>query len=173
MRSSDICMKTLLSEVNLYNPRNSHLAVQIFANSPITTPYYSRRPASTITRMGRPHDPVLIQSTASAPENRKFQSTLATHSYINGHTTPQYIKPATSTPQLSKDKQLYMGICPNLVNFGTFGWQLLPDTTLPLELRNKIGLRGMMPPGVDSTDSQIERCLARIRAKQTNLDKYI
>ena len=30
-----------------------------------------------------------------------------------------------------------------------------------------------MPPGVDSPDTQIERCLARIRAKQTNLDKYL
>jgi malate dehydrogenase (oxaloacetate-decarboxylating)(NADP+) len=46
------------------------------------------------------------------------------------------------------------------------------DTTLSLELRNKLGLRGIMPPGVDSPDIQIERCLERIRAKETNLDKY-
>jgi malate dehydrogenase (oxaloacetate-decarboxylating)(NADP+) len=34
-------------------------------------------------------------------------------------------------------------------------------------------MRGIMPPAVDSSDVQIERCLARIRAKSTNLDKYL
>jgi hypothetical protein len=29
-----------------------------------------------------------------------------------------------------------------------------------------------MPPGVDTHDIQIERCLARIKAKTENLDKY-
>jgi len=45
------------------------------------------------------------------------------------------------------------------------------DTTLSLDVRNKLGLRGIMPPAVDTHDTQIERCLARIRAKDHNLDK--
>ena len=44
------------------------------------------------------------------------------------------------------------------------------DTTLSLEVRNKLGLRGIMPPAVDTLDTQMERCLARIRAKTENLD---
>lgn len=49
----------------------------------------------------------------------------------------------------------------------------LLDTTLSHDLRNKLGLRGVMPPAVDTPDTQIERCLARIRAKNENLDKYL
>jgi hypothetical protein len=49
---------------------------------------------------------------------------------------------------------------------------LIVDTTLSLELRNKLGIRGVLPPAVDTPEIQIERCLARIRAKTTNLDKY-
>jgi len=44
------------------------------------------------------------------------------------------------------------------------------DTTLPLELRNKLGIRGILPPAVDTHDNQIERCLSRIKAKSTNLE---
>lgn len=47
----------------------------------------------------------------------------------------------------------------------------LLDTTLPYDLRTKLGIRGILPPAVDTSDIQIERCLARIRAKTTNLDK--
>lgn len=44
---------------------------------------------------------------------------------------------------------------------------------MSLDVRNKLGLRGIMPPAVDTPDTQIERCLARIRAKTENLDKYL
>jgi len=50
---------------------------------------------------------------------------------------------------------------------------LILDTTLSYELRNKLGIRGVMPPAVDTPDIQIERCLSRIRAKTTNLEKYV
>ena len=181
MRSKDICMKTLLSKQTLYNPRITRRAVR-YSPAVTSTPHGHKGTFTTtsIVRMGRTQAPVLIQS--SAPDNQhpsshthKWQSTVASPSYINGHTTPQYLKSAISTPQLSKDKQMYMGTVSQFYSFAKFQikyWQLAVDTTLSLDVRNKLGLRGIMPPGVDSPDIQIERCLARIRAKNSNLDKY-
>ena len=47
------------------------------------------------------------------------------------------------------------------------------DTALSYEARNKLGVTGVLPPAVDSPETQIERCLARIKAKKENLDKYL
>jgi hypothetical protein len=130
------------------------------------------KPSFKLSRMGRQQDPVLIQSSNSGAENRvqhmsqKSHSTLSAQTNINGHTT------TTTTPKQypffpfgSKNQEMIMGI--NCLLFK----RLMLDTTLSLELRNKLGLRGVLPPAVDTPDIQIERCLARIRAKTSNLDK--
>jgi hypothetical protein len=116
-------------------------------------------------RMGPSQGSVLIEAPSAVAEShsethiphKTFSST--TQPLTNGH-TPQ----RTPNSSFVQDKSMLMG---------NRSLELTHvDTTLSLDLRNKLGIRGIMPPAVDTPDIQIERCLARIRAKKNNLDKY-
>lgn len=203
MRSKDQFMKrSLVSEARIFNPRITHHSIRFFAATNTPYFYYSRSTTTAVgsslyytKRMGRTQEPVLTQQSSSvhhpsSSHTNKWHSSLASASasssspLINGHTTPQFNKSTLPTPaQLPTERKNLMGnVLPDpkkpiffrlLRTFLRIANNCVLDTTLSLELRNKLGIRGIMPPGVDSPDIQIERCLARIRAKQTNLDKYV
>ena len=121
------------------------------------------------------NDPVLITSVGDPHQqngSQKWASSLATaqQTAINGgahHHTPHHKHTSSTSSFYPKDKVATMGI--SQLDRG----MLILDTTLSYELRNKLGIRGVMPPAVDTPDIQIERCLSRIRAKTTNLEKYV
>jgi hypothetical protein len=117
----------------------------------------------TALRMGR--DPVLTSVASNHPHTTKPLSHLSTQPISNIYPTH---KQSPQPPIAFKDKAALMGISSRISR----AVANCPDTTLSLDLRNKLGLRGIMPPAVDTPDIQIERCLARIRAKTSNLDKY-
>ena len=106
----------------------------------------------TAVKSGHPPSQLLNKMLLTAAATTT-PHTINTHPH-HLHTTPKTKRPPWVPSQLGME-------------------MLILDTTLSYELRNKLGIRGVMPPAVDTPDIQIERCLARIRAKSTNLDKYV
>ncbi len=47
------------------------------------------------------------------------------------------------------------------------------DTAFTLEEREALGLRGLLPPRVESQEQQVERVLENLRRKTTDLERYI
>ena len=173
-------LKNTLSQI--YNsPRHTRLSRYLSSKTLLKTSILNK------IKMGRSSVPVLTQSTAPVVENQqahgnqllksgnqKWVASLAGAHLNNGDSLNINTSSSTSSstippPSITvKDKAILMGT--NTPSEGIFTDNFVVDTTLPHELRNKLGIRGIMPPGVDTIDTQIERCLARIRAKQTNLD---
>ncbi|UZJ57173.1 hypothetical protein CBS101457_006493 [Exobasidium rhododendri] len=56
------------------------------------------------------------------------------------------------------------------VSIDPFTWE---DTAFSNEKRKELGLRGLLPPGHQTMDLQIERTLYQMRVKKTDLGKYI
>lgn len=46
-------------------------------------------------------------------------------------------------------------------------------TSLPLNVRQRLSIRGQSPAVVETTEQQVERALRAIRSKSTRLDKYM
>lgn len=47
------------------------------------------------------------------------------------------------------------------------------DTAFDAESREKMGLRGLLPPARQDMATQIQRCLIQLRGKKTDLGKHI
>ena len=175
-------VKCSLSEVLPYNPR--HIVCRQLHHHTTTTTALRLRSLlprrftsaahrlvaaaqKSSLRMGR--DPILTATVAQNHHSHihtpKPLSSLAAQPNSNGYPTH---KQSPQPPFTVKDKAAIMGT----LFYSIARTVLIADTTLSLDLRNKLGLRGIMPPAVDTPDIQIERCLARIRAKPSNLDKY-
>ncbi|KAK0099849.1 hypothetical protein ONS95_013323 [Cadophora gregata] len=48
-----------------------------------------------------------------------------------------------------------------------------PDTSYPIEVRDKLGVHGLTPPNVESHALQLTRCLKQLASKTTPIEKYI
>ncbi|PWN91970.1 hypothetical protein FA10DRAFT_292735 [Acaromyces ingoldii] len=59
---------------------------------------------------------------------------------------------------------------PSTVSIDPFSWE---DTAFDQARRDKLGLRGLLPPGHQSLQTQIERTLVQLRSKKTDLGKYV
>ncbi|PLW07445.1 hypothetical protein PCANC_28527, partial [Puccinia coronata f. sp. avenae] len=47
------------------------------------------------------------------------------------------------------------------------------DTGFPLELRHRMGIRGLLPPAIETLDQQMARVLDQMRTKRTTIGQYI
>ncbi|OAV91850.1 hypothetical protein PTTG_02672 [Puccinia triticina 1-1 BBBD Race 1] len=47
------------------------------------------------------------------------------------------------------------------------------DTGFPLELRHRMGIRGLLPPAIETLDQQMARVLDQMRTKRTSIGQYI
>lgn len=56
---------------------------------------------------------------------------------------------------------------PSTVSIDPFSWE---DTAFDQARRDKLGLRGLLPPGHQSLQTQIERTLVQLRSKKVSLD---
>jgi hypothetical protein len=43
------------------------------------------------------------------------------------------------------------------------------DTGFPLELRHRMGIRGLLPPAIETLDQQMARVLDQMRTKRTSI----
>ncbi|KAH9467170.1 hypothetical protein Pst134EB_002194 [Puccinia striiformis f. sp. tritici] len=47
------------------------------------------------------------------------------------------------------------------------------DTGFPVELRQRMGIRGLLPPAIETLDQQMARVLDQMRTKRTSIGQYI
>ncbi|MBW0496105.1 hypothetical protein O181_035820 [Austropuccinia psidii MF-1] len=47
------------------------------------------------------------------------------------------------------------------------------DTGFPVELRHRLGIKGLLPPAIESLDQQMARVLDQMRTKRTSIGQYI
>lgn len=47
------------------------------------------------------------------------------------------------------------------------------DTGFPLELRHRMGIRGLLPPAIETLDQQMARVMDQMRTKRTSIGQYI
>ncbi|KAK0534528.1 hypothetical protein OC834_001843 [Tilletia horrida] len=103
------------------------------------------------------------------------------HAHPNGQTVngaPRREKPPQPTPD---DK--YTGHRDDMVHHsvlkGRSGYASLrdrftnADTAFAFEKRDELGMRGLLPPVIETLQQQVLRCMTQLRGKKTDLGKYV